>query len=145
MSEIAQHTLEAMSQRRAAGERVSALAAELGMPWQRLEKLTRGVSRPIPDDPTLITRELRYTRLMLNSVPSLGCNKPWALAWRERICGRLRSRMDRLRRRLALLAGEAQVKEPAAKFWKPRPSSPADERMRRLYDPNGTDSLWGAS
>jgi replication-associated recombination protein RarA len=56
MSAITTDILTAMSHRRAAGERVSALAAELGIPWQKLEKAIRhgpGAAREGAPEPTI--------------------------------------------------------------------------------------------
>lgn len=143
MSPLDQDILNSMGQRRAAGERVSALAEELGVPWQRLEKLTRHACRPLPGDAESLKRELRQTRLLLAAVPDLGCDKPWAKAWRERIRTRLRSRVAQLRRRLALLGHEDQVPEKAPRLWRLRPSTAADARIRQRYNPKDTPSMWG--
>lgn len=133
-----------MTQRRAAGERVSNLAAELGVTWQRLEKLTRhGEASPLPTHPLRVRQELRWARLMLAAVPSLGCNKPWAVAWRERICGRLRRRAALLRRHLAALTPPSQLPASMQKPWRPRPATAADARINRQYDPKATNYLWG--
>lgn len=137
-------TVSDMARRRAAGERVSSLAAELGITRQRLEKLTRHAEgSPLPTDPARVRQELRWARLMLAAVPSLGCNKPWAVAWRERICGRLRRRVARLRRHLAALIPPSQLPATMQRPWRPRPATAADARISRQYDPKATNCLWG--
>jgi hypothetical protein len=143
MSPITQEIVSSMRSRRAAGERITALAAELGIPWQRLEKLTRLARRPLPTGRTQLRRELRWARLMLAAVPSLGCDKPWATAWRDRICRRLRCRIGELTRQQAKLSAQSQVADAAPRLWKPRPTTSADARIARLYDPNATPGLWG--
>ena len=56
MLAIDETTIEMMSRRRAAGERVSALAVEVGISWQKLDKLMRhGLPDNVP--PTLATDE----------------------------------------------------------------------------------------
>jgi hypothetical protein len=143
MAPITQDILSTIRQRRAAGERIIALAGELGIPWQRLEKLTRLARRPLPQNRTQLRRELRWARLMLSTVPSLGRDKPWATAWRDRICRRLRCRIAELTRQQAKLSSEAQVSEPVPRLWKPRPATAADARIARLYNPKATPGLWG--
>jgi hypothetical protein len=142
MNPITQDIIHAMARRRAAGERVSVLAGELGLAWQKLEKLTRCRGKAVPEDPRLLRKQLRWARLMLNAVPHLGCDKPWAIAWRQRLCQRLRRRIACLQRRLSALDGEQQAPAKPPRLWKPRPASPADARIRRQYDTRGTGCLW---
>lgn len=82
--------------------------------------------------------QIQHLRVMLANLPSLGCNKPWALAWRQKLADRYRREIRRLQRRLRTVLGpcEAPIRGRRPGFFKPRPFDQATlERIRRQYDP----------
>jgi hypothetical protein len=87
-----------------------------------------------------IKREIRNARVMLAAVPDWRCQKPWAVAWREKIARPLRSRLRRLNLRLNELC-PTQVRKKV-RLWKPRPATCADARIARMYDQTATPNLW---
>jgi hypothetical protein len=88
-----------------------------------------------------IRRELAQLRGMVGSIPSLGCNQPWARAWRKKIADRLNQRIRNARRRLRYALRDHGLREEV-KLWQPRPASASDSRIHRQYDSKSTLSMW---